>query len=48
VATLPAPIFAGDRNFVTDATAATFNTVVAGGGSNQVPVFWDGSNWKIG
>jgi hypothetical protein len=39
---------AGAQAFVTDATAATFNSIVAGGGSNGVPVFSDGSNWRIG
>jgi hypothetical protein len=39
---------AGARNFVTDANAATFNTVVAAGGSNKVPVFSDGTSWRIG
>ena len=38
----------GSRFFVTDATATTFNSVVAGGGSNQVPVFSDGTDWRIG
>jgi hypothetical protein len=39
---------AGDRSFVTDATATTFNSIVAGTGSNKVPVFSDGTNWRIG
>jgi len=38
----------GARSFVTDANATTFNSVVAGGGSNKVPVFSDGTNWRIG
>jgi hypothetical protein len=38
----------GGRYFVTDATASTFNSIVAGGGSNNVPVFADGTNWRIG
>lgn len=48
VAQLPA---AGNRSavsFVTDATATTFGTVVAGGGGNKVPVYDDGSAWRIG
>lgn len=47
VATLPTGTL-GKRSFVTDATATTFNSVVAGGGANNVPVFYDGTNWKIG
>lgn len=38
----------GARRFVTDANATTFNSIVAGGGSNKVPVFSDGTNWRIG
>jgi hypothetical protein len=38
----------GGRAFVTDATATTFASVVAGGGANKVPVFSDGTNWLIG
>lgn len=38
----------GARSFVIDANATTFNSVVAGGGSNNVPVFFDGSAWRIG
>lgn len=50
VATLPAAATAirGARAMVTDANAATFNSTVAGGGANIVPVFCDGTNWKIG
>lgn len=49
VATLPTSgVFAGDRSFVTDATATTFASVVAGGGSNKVPVYYDGTDWRIG
>ena len=52
VATLPAPsalIPAGSRATVSDANATTFNSIVAGGGANTVPVFVDGAgNWRIG
>lgn len=50
VATLPAASTAGvgARSFVTDANAATFNTVAAGSGTNKVPVFSDGTAWRIG
>lgn len=39
---------AGARAFVTDATATTFLSTVAGGGANKVPVVSDGSAWLIG
>ena len=39
---------AGARAAVTNATATTFNSIVAGGGSNFVPVISDGTNWRIG
>lgn len=39
---------AGARTFVTDASAATFGTVVAGGGANNVPVYSTGADWRIG
>lgn len=39
---------AGARAFVTDANATTFASIVAGGGSNGVPVYSDGTNWRIG
>jgi hypothetical protein len=39
---------AGARSFVTDANATTFASVVAGGGGNGVPVYSDGTNWRIG
>lgn len=50
VATLPAAATAGQgaRSFVTDATATTFLSIVAGGGANKVPVVSDGANWLIG
>ena len=47
VANLPAPV-AGAKAFVNNATATTFGSVVAGGGSNAVPVYGDGTNWRIG
>jgi hypothetical protein len=43
-----ATVGAGSRAFVTDATATTFLSTVAGGGSNKVPVVSDGTNWLIG
>ena len=38
----------GLRAIVTDATANTFGAAVVGGGSFTVPVFWDGTSWKVG
>jgi len=50
VANLPSAITsgAGARAIVTDANATTFASVVAAGGANVVPVFSDGTNWRIG
>lgn len=48
VATLPAAGTQGARAFVSDANATTFAAVVAGGGANPVPVYDDGTNWRIG
>jgi hypothetical protein len=48
VSDLPTAGYTGRRAFVTDATVTTFGTVVAGGGSNGVPVYDDGIVWRIG
>lgn len=51
VATLPsaAAVGTGTKAHVSDANATTFNSAVAGGGANSVPVFVDGANtWRIG
>ncbi len=50
VANLPAAatIGAGGKAFVSDANATTFASIVAGGGANNVPVYSDGTNWRIG
>jgi hypothetical protein len=50
VATLPAAATAGAgaRSYVTDANATAFNGIVASGGANGVPVYSDGTNWRIG
>jgi hypothetical protein len=50
VATLPSAVTSGvgARSFVSDATATTFASNVAGGGANKVPVYSDGTNWKVG
>lgn len=38
----------GSKYAVTNATVTTFASVVAGGGSNHVPVYCNGTNWIIG
>ena len=38
----------GARAFVSDATATTFASAYTGGGANNVPVYSDGSVWRIG
>jgi hypothetical protein len=50
VATLPTAAAAGvgARAFVTDSSVTTFGTTVASGGSAKVPVYSDGTNWKVG
>ena len=50
VADLPSASTAGvgSRAFVTDSSVSTFGTTVAAGGSTKVPVYSDGTNWKVG
>lgn len=53
VATLPSAVtaLAGARSFVTDSSvvaAGNFGVTVVGGGVNSVPVYSDGTNWRIG
>jgi hypothetical protein len=48
VATLPTSPVKGWTAMVTDANATTFASTVVGGGSNNVPVYYDGTNWRIG
>lgn len=38
----------GARAFITDGSTATFGATVAGGGSNFVPVYSNGTVWKVG
>ena len=47
VAQLPT-VAQGLRGMVTDSNTTTFAAVVAGGGSNVVPVYCDGTNWRVG
>jgi hypothetical protein len=39
---------AGARAFVTDALSPTFGATVTTGGAVAVPVYSDGTNWKVG
>lgn len=39
---------AGARAFITDSNTNTYNAAAAGGGAFNVPVFSDGSAWKVG
>jgi hypothetical protein len=50
VANLPSAATAGvgSRAFVTDSSVSTFGTTVAAGGATKVPVYSDGTNWKVG
>ena len=50
VADLPSASIAGvgSRAFVTNSSVSTFGSTVAGGGSTKVPVYSDGTNWKVG
>jgi len=50
VATLPSAVTSGKgaRSFVTDALLPTFGSTVAAGGAIAVPVYSDGTNWKVG
>ena len=38
----------GARHFVADANTNTFGAVVSGGGSNKVPIYSDGTDWRVG
>lgn len=51
VANLATGQTAGARSFVTDSNAtlaAGLGNTVVGGGANKVPVYYDGSAWRIG
>lgn len=50
VLTLPSAVTSGKgaRSFVTDASAPVFGATVASGGAVAVPVYSDGTNWKVG
>lgn len=50
VATLPSAVTAGKgaRSFVSDALTPTFGSAVVTGGAVAVPVYSDGTLWKVG
>ena len=51
VASLPAATTAGLKAYVNDSNKVAlgnFGNVVANAGSNIVPVYSDGANWRIG
>lgn len=48
VAFLPSIHIQGAKALVTDANAPVFGNVVAGGGGSIVPVYDDGTNWRVG
>jgi hypothetical protein len=50
VATLPtaSTANAGSRTFVSDSNTTTFGATVTGSGSNIVPVYSNGTSWKVG
>jgi hypothetical protein len=50
VATLPSAVTSGKgaRAFVTDALGPTFGATVVTGGAIAVPVYSDGTDWKVG
>ena len=50
VATLPSAATSGvgARSFVTNALGPVFGATVVTGGSVAVPVYSDGTNWKVG
>ena len=45
VATLPGSPTQGDQAYVTDALTPTYHGTVTSGGTENVPVFYDGTNW---
>jgi hypothetical protein len=52
VANLPAAPAAGMKAYVTNSNVASYTAgigaIVAAGGTTVVPVFYDGTNWRIG
>jgi len=50
VANLPSAVVvgAGGRAFVRDSSVTAFRSIVTGGGSTNIPVYSDGTNWRVG
>jgi hypothetical protein len=50
VASLPTAANAGSgtKAIVNNSTTTTFNAIVGNGGGNTVPIFSDGTNWRVG
>jgi hypothetical protein len=48
VAGLPPPTVVGARRYVTNAVSSAFGSVVMDGGSLMVPVYSDGTRWRVG
>ncbi len=47
-ASLPGSPAQGDRAICNNSNTAVFNAVAAGGGANIVPVFYNGTTWRVG
>jgi len=54
LSTIPVPssgyggFVAGCRSFISDGLAPTFGAIAVGGGAVNVPVYYDGTNWRVG
>jgi len=50
IVNLPTPEDAGIgfRAFVTDSSVTTFGAVVVAGGTSKVPIYSDGTDWRVG
>jgi hypothetical protein len=46
-ANLPAPITRGTIACISDSTANTWGSVIAGGGTHAVLAFYNGTNWTV-
>jgi hypothetical protein len=47
-AAVPAPGLVGNRMFLTDCGHANFGQTITGGGTNKVPIYDDGTSWRVG
>ena len=51
LSTIPLPAggyVVGFRSFISDGLAPTFGAIAVGGGAVKVPVYYDGTNWRVG